>query len=77
MTRFSEVTVYDPTNNMQKIANVYGDTIRLMKEYLDVVTDYVTWGVKYPAWNGRHVLFDSAGKPTQAFRAVVNEMVIT
>lgn len=75
--RFSEVTVYDPTNDMQKVADVYRDTIRLMKEYLDVVTDYVTWGVKYPAWNGRHVLFDAQGKPTQAFRAVVNEMVIT
>lgn len=75
--RFSEVTVYDPTNNMTGVANVYADTIRLMKEYLDVVTDYVTWGVKYPAWNGRHVLFDKDGKPTEAFKAVVNELVIT
>lgn len=75
--RFSEVTVYDPTNNMRRVAEVYADTIRLMKEYLDVVTDYVTWGVKYPAWNGRHVLFDKDGKQTEAFRAVANELVIT
>lgn len=75
--RFSEVSVYDPTNNMEKIADVYRDTIRLMKEYRGYVTDYVTWGVKYPAWNGRHVLFDKDGKPTAAFNAVVNELVIT
>lgn len=75
VVRFSEVTVLDPTNNQKNIANVYRDTIKLMKEYPGVVTDYVTWGVKYPAWNGRHVLFDNEGKPTEAYWVVVEELL--
>lgn len=72
--RFSEVTVLDPLGDDKRVAAIYADTIRLMLEYPGVVTDYVTWGVKFPAWNNRHVLFDRSGKPTKAFWAVVNEL---
>lgn len=75
--RFSEVSVYDPSGNMDAIANLYGSTIYLLKEWVGTVTDYVTWGVKYPAWNGRHVLFDGQGKPTKAYYEVVNGLVVT
>lgn len=74
--RISEVSVNDPesTWDMEAIGNVYRDTVRLAKELSDVVTDYVVWGVKYPAWNGRHVLFDREGKPTHAYWAVYDEI---
>lgn len=74
--RFSEISVNDPegTLDMVAIADMYRDTVRLAKECSDVVRDYVVWGVKYPAWNGRHVLFDREGKPTYAYWAVYDEI---
>lgn len=74
--RFSEVTVLDPLGDDKRVAEIFADTIRLMIEYPGVVKDYITWGVKYPAWNGRHVLFDRAGKPTKAFWSVCEELSI-
>jgi GH35 family endo-1,4-beta-xylanase len=73
--RISEVTVYDPENNLEHIGIIFRDTAFLAKDNRDVVTDYTVWGVKYPAWNGRHVLFDSKGKQTPAYYGIVNELV--
>lgn len=75
--RFSECTVLKtPDGTLDDVAYVWRRIVRLAMEYPFTVIALTQWGVKYPAWNYRHLLFDKEGKPTPAFYAVVDELGI-
>lgn len=70
--RFAEVSVQG--DDMQEVAQVYRQTVRLALDLAGVVQEYVTWGVKGSAWNGGKLLFDTYGKENEAYYAVVEEL---
>jgi len=73
--RFSECTVLKtPAGTLMDVADVWRKIVRFALEYPFTVTALTQWGVKYPSWGYRHVLFDSEGKYTLAFKAVVEEL---
>lgn len=73
--RFSECTALKtPDGTLEDVAIVWGRIVRFALEYPFTVTALTQWGVKYPAWGYRHVLFDSAGNYTLAYKAVMKEL---
>lgn len=75
--RFSECTVLNaPDGTMDDVVYMWRRIVRFAMEYPFTVVALTQWGVKYPAWDGRHVLFDREGKPTLAFYAVIDELRI-
>lgn len=69
LVRFSEVSVRDPSDNQGLIANLH---VLIAKKAIEFDVDgFTLWGVKYPAWDGRHLYHDRGGLPTKAFWGVV------
>ena len=73
--RFSECTVLKGVDGtMEDVARVWRDIVRFALGWGGTVINVTQWGVKYPAWGYRHVLFDDKGLPTIAYDAVVEEL---
>lgn len=75
--RFSEVTVYggETEEVTPAVVDMFRKITRFLLSFDGAVSGITFWGVKYPAWGGRHVLFDRSGQPTAAYTAVIDEIL--
>lgn len=74
--RFTEVTVLGESEEVtESVVSTFRKIIRLLLSFDGAVSGITFWGVKYPAWGGRHVLFDRNLNPTAAYHAVVDEII--